>query len=27
MTDQGLNRIGSDRDLCHAFLRHTGLKL
>jgi transposase len=27
IADQGLNRIGSDRDLCHAFLRHTGLKL
>jgi transposase len=25
--DQGLCRIGSDRELCFAFLRHTGLKL
>jgi transposase len=25
--DEGLNRIGSDTDLCFAFLRHTGLKL
>jgi transposase len=25
--DEGLNRIGSDADLCFAFLRHTGLKL
>ena len=29
IADQGLNRIVSvsDRDLCHLFLRHTGLKL
>jgi len=25
--DDGLNRIGSDADLCFAFLRHCGLKL
>jgi transposase len=27
IADQGLDRIGTDTDLCLAFLRHTGLRL